>query len=291
MVVYPHWPRLSIDFDNSSAVFVLYPWGAGGKFVINSLAVSARAVLQHADLAQQQLDRKFSAADKKQEILRRLEAEQGHWQDLHFSVDALTGVNEQLYITESVDTAQYWPWTNFMHVLSRSGMNWFADVHDAGHLEAMCAVWPRARIIRFVNTEKFLTWRRVNYNRKPLELYWQSIRDQDWPIQAPETWAQFQSLDTSIQRELLFERRGDIFRYVLHPEAQTKYHESREQREQQVCAARETYAFDAQVLLDTDQYIQAIKDLYQWVDLYDFDKDFLVCYHKTWLEKIQQVPI
>jgi hypothetical protein len=62
MVVYQPWPRLRINFDNDGAVFVLYPWGAGGKFVINSLAVSTRAVLQDASLAEQQLNKELSTA-------------------------------------------------------------------------------------------------------------------------------------------------------------------------------------------------------------------------------------
>ena len=291
MVDYSYWPRQRINFDNDSAVFVLYPWGAGGKFVINSLAVSARAVLQDAVLAQQQLDRNLSVAEKKTIILRRLSDEKDRWQDLHFSVDALTGVNERCYIIEPPSTAQYWPWNQFFHTLSQTAIRWFTDIHDAGHLAAYLAVWPRARIIRMRSTEKFTQWRRVNYNREALQHFWQAVRDASWPDAAPETWQEFVQLPLDIQKELLYCRHGDILQFIQHPEAQRQLEQARQQQITQVCAQHEVFEFNGECLLDTDQYLETIEQCYQWTGLYDFDKVFLECYHKQWLEKIQQVPI
>jgi hypothetical protein len=291
MVVYQPWPRLRINFDNDGAVFVLYPWGAGGKFVINSLAVSARAVLQDASLAEQQLNKELSTAQKKQIILDRLAAEKNHWQDLHFSVDALTGVNERCYIIEPPSTAQYWPWNHFMSQLSRTAIKWFADIHDAGHLSAYLTLWPNARVINMVNSKEFLEWRRVNYNRDLLQKFWQTIRDPSWPIEAPETWNEFITLPNDIQKELLFVRHGDIFQFIQHPEAQGQYEHARLKHIAQVCEGREVFEFHTKCLLDTSQYLETIARCYSWTGLYDFDKTFLECYHKQWLEKIQQVPI
>jgi hypothetical protein len=291
MVEYQSWPRQRINFDNDSAVFVLYPWGAGGKFLINSLAVSARAVLQDVVLAQQQMDRHLSVAEKKLIILNRLAEEKDRWQDLHFSVDALTGVNERCYIIEPPETAQYWPWNNFVPTLSRSSIRWFADIHDAGHLAAYLAVWPRARIIRITNTKKFTQWRRVNYNREALQHFWHAVRDTSWPDTAPETWEEFVLMPLDIQKELLFVRHGDILQFIQHPEAQMKLEQARQHEIDQVCSEREVYEFNGECLLDTDQCLNTLEQCYQWVGLYDFDKAFLECYHKQWLEKIQQVPI
>lgn len=291
MVVYSKWPRLRINFDSDSAVFVFYPWGAGGKFVINSLAVSARAVLQDARLAEQQLDRKLTIPQKKQIILDRLAAEKNRWQDLHFSVDALTGINERCYIVEPTSSAQYWPWNNFISQLSHTGIRWFAEIHDTGHLAAYLNLWKKARIIRMVNSHDFIQWRRVNYNRNALTTFWQTIRDASWPEAAPETWEQFCLLSEDIQKELLFVRHGDIFQYILHPEAQSHYDQARAQHADQICQGRDVFEFDTACLLDTDQYLEAMARCYQWTGLYDFDKTFLQCYHTQWLEKIQQVPI
>ena len=290
-MVTPRWPRKTIDFGNRYVTFVLYPWGAGGKFVINSMAVSQKAVMQHAGLAQQQLDHNLSCEQKQEFILQRLNQESQRWQDLHLGADNLTGVNERMYITAASNTAQYWPWTNVMHELCKSKFAWFVDIHDTGHLEASLRVWPQARVIRFLNTDRFLEWRKVNYNRESLQEFWNSVRDTSWPQQAPENWQEFCALDRAIQQELLHLRNGDIFRYIQHPEAKLSMGRSAKTQQDRVCARFNTWDFDANALLDTQEYLKTMRDLYQWIDLDDFDKSFLECYHKQWLEKVQAVPI
>ena len=242
-------------------------------------------------MAERQFDRELSVEQKKQIILDRLAQEQHRWHDLNFSIDALTGINERQYVTYPPATAQYWPWNSFMSQLSASGMRWFIDIHDAGHLSAALNVWPNARIIRFVNSDNFLKWRKVNYSRQALQSFWQTIRDHDWPDHAPETWEEFCQLDDDIKTELLFVRHGDIFRYIQHPESQQAYAQAIKEHQDQVCANRPVFEFDTDVLLDTTEYTKTMVRLYQWIDLNDFDKDFIECYHKQWLEKIQQVPI
>jgi hypothetical protein len=291
MVAHCHWPRLPINFDNSSVVFVLYPWGAGGKFVINSLTVSSGAVLQDDGLAQQQLYQELTSKQKQQMVLQRLAQETGRWRDLQFSIDALTGINERYYINEPASTAQYWPWNNVINELCCSGIKWFIDIHDAGHLQAALAVWPNAKIIRFSNTENFLKWRRVNYSQAALQQWWHTVRDHNWPEQAPSDWQEFCQLPLDIQQELILVRHGDIFKYIQHPAAEQFCKQARKQREDQVCSGFEVFEFDGNTLLDTNQYLESIEKCYAWNDLTDFDKTFIECYHKQWLEKIQQVPI
>lgn len=290
-MVTPRWPRAAIDFHNPNVVFVLYPWGAGGKFVINSMAVSRRAVMQHAGMAQKQLNNNLSCEQKQEFILQRLEQESGRWQDLHLGADTLTGVNERMYISAPISSAQYWPWTPVMSELCESKFTWFVDVHDTGHLEASLRVWTHARIIRFVNTDQFLDWRQVNYNRESLQQFWNSIRDTTWPNRPPETYQQFCELDRGIQQELLHLRQGDIFRYIQHPQAKQSMDRAVKLQQDKLCARFETWNFDAEALLHTDQYLQTMQDLYHWIDLDDFDKAFLECYHKQWLKKVQTVPI
>lgn len=290
-MVAARWPRPSVNFDHEHLVFVLYPWGAGGKFLINSLAVSDSAVLQDVQIAQQQIHAELTVQHKKDLVLKRLEQEHTQWQDLNFSVDALTGVNERMYIIHGSDTAQYWPWFDFMSVLTQSTHTWFFDIHDTGHLAAALRVWPRAKIISFKNTDQFLIWRGVNYNRQALQQFWNDIRDTTWPKQAPLTWQEFQNLDHRIQQELLHVRAGDIFRFIQHPAAKAQHDQSYEASVQRVCARNEVWRFDTNALLDADRFTQELEHCYAWLGFRDFDKQFATCYHAQWLEKIQQVPI
>jgi hypothetical protein len=291
MVVYSDWPRLGINFDNTHAVFVVYPWGAGGKFVINCLAVSARAVLQDDSLARQQFFNDLTPQQKQNLVLTRLAAEHGRWQDLHLGTVNLTGIKEHTYVRLRPHTAQYWPWIECMHELSRSTLVWFMDFHDAGHLEAALRVWHQARVVRFVNTDQFLEFRGVRHNQQEFDVFWQTVRDPSWPMSAPTTWQEFSNLDPNIQKELLFVRHGDIFRYIMHPAADRCYRQNEKQHLDQVCTNREVFEFDAECLLNADRCLDTMRSLYQWIDLHDFDKDFIECYHKQWLEKIQAVPL
>jgi hypothetical protein len=293
MVTADTWPRPAINFDTPNVVLVVYPWGAGGKFLINSLGVATNACLQNMPLTQRQLNGRVTSNDKKQLIQDILAGVTGRWTDLDMGSTTLLGVDEGLYVVKDPATAQYWPWYAGVSELTHSNQKFFIDVHDSAHLAGLLKVWHNAQVIVFENCERFLQHRRVNYSRQELQQYWDNIRGVDWPNTAPETWDDFCVLPGSIQTELSDTFGAEIFRFVQHPVA--AQHMAKTQR-QQLNAVLSVYK-NAPIWLDGDMYLDwsltkpVIQRCYELFELEAIDIDFIEHYYRTWNKLILEVPI
>lgn len=293
MVTANQWPRPAINFDTPNVVLVVYPWGAGGKFLINSLGVANNACLQSIALTQRQLQGTISSDDKKQFIRNVLAGVTDKWNDLLMGSTTMLGVSESLYVIEDPATAQYWPWYNGVSDLTHSNQKFFIDVHDAAHLAGLLQVWRNAQVIVIENCQEFLKQRRVNYSRQELQAYWNSIRGADWPEIAPETWSEFCSLPVNIQNELSSEFNSEIFRFIHHPVAQQSLENH---RRQQLNAVLGNYKnapirLDGDMYLDWDQTKPVIQRCYELFELENIDIDFIEYYYRTWNKLILEVRI
>jgi hypothetical protein len=293
MVTTNQWPRPTINFDTTNVVLVVYPWGAGGKFLINSLGIADNACIQSIALTKQQLQGTITSSDKKQFIRDVLNGVAHRWTDLDMGSTTMLGIDESLYVIEDPATAQYWPWYNGVSELTHSNQKFFIDVHDAAHLAGLLKVWHNARVVVIENCEKFLQHRRVNYSRQELQMYWASIQGTDWPNVAPETWSEFCSLPVNIQNELSGEFNSEIFRFIQHPVARQSLEHH---RRQQINAVLGNYK-NAPIRLDGDMYLDwnltkpVIQRCYELFELEAIDIDFIEYYYHTWNKLILEVPI
>ena len=293
MVTADTWPRPAINFDTPNVVLVVYPWGAGGKFLINSLGVAGNACLQNIILTQRQLRGCVTSDNKKQFIRDVLAGVTDRWNDLNMGSTTMLGVDEGLYVAKDPATAQYWPWYDGVSELTHSNQKFFIDVHDAVHLAGLLKVWRNAQIVVFENCEKFLQRRRVNYFRQELQMYWDDVRGIDWPSIAPETWDEFCSLPAYIQNELSTTFNLEIFRFIQHPIAAQQMAKSQRQQLNAVLSAYK----NAPIWLDGDMYLDwsltkpVIQRYYELFELEDIDIDFIELYYRTWNKLILEVPI
>jgi hypothetical protein len=293
MVTADTWPRPAINFDTPNVVLVVYPWGAGGKFLINSLGVASNACLQNMPLTQRQLRGHATSDNKKQFIRDVLAGVTDRWNDLKMGSTTMLGVDEGLYVTEDPATAQYWPWYNGVSELTYSNQKFFIDVHDAAHLAGLLRVWHNAQIVVFENCQAFLKQRRVNYSRQELQSYWRDIQDAEWASVAPETWDEFCALPTEVQHELSTTFNSEIFRFIQHPVATQSLERH---RRQQLNAVLNTYK-NAPMWLDGNMYLDwkltkpVIQRCYELFELENIDIEFIEHYYRTWTKLILEVPI
>lgn len=286
MVTADQWPRPRINFDTPNVILVVYPWGAGGKFLINSLGLANNACLQNISLGS-------DPNSKKQYIRDELAGVGNVWRDLNMGSTTMLGVDEGLYVTEDPATAQYWPWYDGVGELTHSNQKFFIDVHDAAHLAGLLQVWRNAQIIAFENCQEFLKQRRVNYARQELKMYWDTIQGQDWPSSAPETWDEFCQLPQDIQNELTNTFGAEIFRFIQHPVAQQSLEQH---RRWQLNAVLNNYK-NAPVWLDGNMYLDwnltkpVIQRCYELFELENIDIEFIEYYYRTWNKLILEVPI
>lgn len=158
----------------------------------------------------------------------------------------------------------------------------------------MLDVWPNANIVVIENCQDIYNHRKFNPNRFGLRDYWDEIRDNSWPSDAPETWTELQQLPHEIQIELKELFGFEILRYVLHPEAQQAFDQD---RIKQINSILKQYPNNCKielagsVYMSWDQTAQAIEHCYNTLGLEDFDIEFVNQYYTRWLRTISTAPI
>jgi hypothetical protein len=274
---------------------VLYPWGGGGKFLINSLGVATNACFQDIWRTRNQMVGLYNSTDKKNLILDSLKDTVTHWVDFNMGANVLTGVEEDYYISNGASTAQYWPWHHEFSVLTNSPMHFFLDTHSPIYLKSMLKVWPCANVIVIEDCQEIYQHRNFNPNRFGLQDYWDNIRgDESWPEAAPETWPEIQALPWEIIEELDELFGFEILRFVYHPEAQAAF--DRDRRDQ-IRDILEQYPNNRKIELSGSMYMSAtqtqdaVKQCYQLLGLEDFDIDFVNKYYTQWFETISRARI
>lgn len=288
------WPRSSIDFNTDCVTIVCYPWGGGGKFLINCLGLSSQACLQHIELVRLQLLGKFNLEDKRVHLGNAINSVRGRWNDLNLGANVLTGVEEESYISQAPETAQYWSWHSGIDRLSRSGLHFFIDTHTLGHLEAMLQVWPRANIILINNVDNFLKLRNFNPVYQAFVDYWKEIQGPDWPALPPDSWQAYLELPQTIRDELSELFDWEICRFIRPPEVTQLYLQANQRRVEKI---RQQYPqnrfieLDGSMYLDWNQTRRGIMQCYDLLGLEDIDISYISFYYTRWIDTIVHTPI
>lgn len=135
-----------------NSVLVYFPAGAGGKFLMNSLALSNKAVLQSAKLAELDLNNQLTIEDKFNELMTRIQKTNSMiWSDLFLGDSMLFGVENKNFNSPSL--------AKVIEPLSNSNRLFFSAAHNRMHANRVKEFFPNSTIIQFVNNEEFLKHR------------------------------------------------------------------------------------------------------------------------------------
>ena len=153
-----------INFNTDKLIFVGFPWGAGGKFLINCLGLSDNAVLQDYEYAKQQLDGKFDKNDKINYIRKKLKEVKTDWVDLDLGCYQLTNVSNTDYL--SIPSDEIKQNTNFHPVITelsqRNQEYFFMIAHTNEYFDAYFKIWANAKLIILKNCFIMQEFRKTN---------------------------------------------------------------------------------------------------------------------------------
>lgn len=207
-------------FDYKNLTRVCYPQGAGGKFLINCLALNNEAVLQDRKLAQQQLDGKFTVADKLNYIFNRLQItkENRQWDDLQLGCGNLFEVGSNRYLDTFPEILKNRLTTITTRNCIDNNLHLFLISHDFVLMEHQARIWTGSKLIVFTNYRNFVSQRsnyHLNFDYNSLQQYWNRVRATDWPTDPPTTQKLVDKLPLYIQSTLVDELKNEIVRYLL----------------------------------------------------------------------------
>lgn len=146
-----------IDFDTDRVVLVSYAPNAGGKFLINCLALSMQAELQHC-----QLLNKFENSQQKFDLLYSLISSNTYfWNDCGMGCSELLDIMNPAVIEEiSVDQIiNNYSFSPTLEKLSKSDNLFFLVAHTPSAIKNHLAVWKKATVIQFVNEKEWIFYR------------------------------------------------------------------------------------------------------------------------------------
>jgi len=261
-----------INFDTNNLIVVAYPPMAGGKFLINCLALSSNAVLQHAGLAQLDLDGALSSVNKMQILRNKIKLVGDRWDDLRMGCDMLFGVNIDRY-REYVGDMSIFTFAKVIDTLSNSDKLFFIVAHDTEELSGILKIWPQARVIAFNNCLPFITHRG---GRDVCSEYWNVIRGPDWPELAPKTVDDLMQgppfVIDQVNKDfpLMYDKMVDCIERYPHRFEQTTF-------------------WDTNWYFSAEQTATAVKQLYRKFNLDDFNQEYIIEYHTLWINKLNEL--
>jgi hypothetical protein len=152
---------MSVNFDTENLVVVYYPQFSGGKFLINCLGLSDDAVMQSAQLAQKQLNQDLTQLDKFEFLREKFSEIDDKWNDLALGCAQLFGGPlTQDYVNLGPDTIKNSiVFNQVIETLTQGNKKFFIAAHNSKVLSGIVDLWPRCKIISFVNCQAFLDLR------------------------------------------------------------------------------------------------------------------------------------
>lgn len=147
--------QIVINRPSNRLVIADYRPGAGGKFLLNALALAPGFVLQSAELAQQEIDNELTSQDKYLELTRRYTNVADSWDDLNLGCQQLFGVSAGQHLS-AIHHGHLLKFDPVIDRLCVQSHMWFPLVSHS-HLATLTylRVWKQAQVIVFTNDESF----------------------------------------------------------------------------------------------------------------------------------------
>lgn len=233
------------------AVLVVYPPNAGGKFLINCLGLSCKAVLQDIDLINQQLQGLLTPKNKYDLLINRLKNVKDTWNDLQLGNAEYC--NNALSLRKEMNH-RGWYLFYWTHVSDPDALQpWLRRLHDP-------------ILIKLDNYDKFVKTYRKNQS------YWNRIRGDDWPDE-PKTMHEYNKLPLWIRQELEVQFE-DHFRSLYLPDFGDTDFQIR---------------WNCDWYLSEKTVVDSMKNLYEKLGLDDFNAEWIASYWRLWTETLTRL--
>jgi len=159
---------MNIDFNSDKIIITYFPTYAGGKFLINCLALSRHATFQHAEITS--MDLRLKDANEPNYYAWKLEMALN---SIPESEDKIKNWREnEIYGCENLfNWASFLPLpTNLSTAIetlsNRNDSNFFIIAHNLASLKNVKTIFPNAKILKIINFFPFIE---IAYNRKNID--------------------------------------------------------------------------------------------------------------------------
>jgi hypothetical protein len=277
-----------INFNSDKIIIVCFPEGAGGKFLVNALGLSDSCIFQDANLAKRQLDNDFILQNKLDYLIDKLNATEQLWTDLDLHSPYLFGLSSADHVGKNINEIKY---NDIIKSLVELNQHYFfMTAHQITWAEACLNCWPNAQIILFENTKEFISLRKYkDLIKSPIFDIWEKIKGQDWPLTPPNTIDELEALPIKIKNEFessFGDLYSDYYKELIVPrQNQIDLNNFKEKFKHKIIT------WDANWYFSSTKTIKEIKNLYDKLNLSNFNADAITLYYELWCKKLTvQLP-
>jgi hypothetical protein len=270
-----------MNLDCNNHVVVYYPHGAGGKFLMNCLALSGQAVLQDEKLAKLDLDGNLNLKDKFNLLMHRLSqetAEKGKWTDLGLGDIQLFGIDMNKYSEKIFKNG------NIINpVISRLSTEqtklFFSACHLYSNLETIKRIFKNSKVIQLTNFNNFLIKREYmdstfpftpNFYSARTKKYWDDISSENWHL--PTSLEDFKSSDYYDEVRIEF---PDLHFQI------TKSFELEKVNFELIG----DYIWDCDDFFVEQRFLESIQNLYNYFSLGKINEYYITEFYRAWIQK------
>ena len=276
------------DFLTDKITTVLYPPGAGGKFLSACLGLSRHSCLNDKDtIALQCRKKKFSQQQKFDLLISRLQAVDEMWADMGL---AFIGPHDHFnqYPTE---LKRYFIIHKELVLQVRSGLWLFSEMAFANKMDWEYKIWPNTRVIGFINAFEFINQhrpRRFHPNHwqysHDLNVFYDTIRQSGWPEGPPQSQ---QQLNHEIWNSILtLEQKNQMIELTYDEDfLNTWYRLEQSNIIKQTQRAQYHKFWDTFAYTNQEHFLHELQGLYDWFGFDDYNIDLLSQLYCVWHEK------
>jgi len=157
-----------VNLKTENFVIIWYYNYAGGKTLLNCLALNDNALFPNKNFAELQMQGKFSVEDKMQYLRTELsKLKKGDfWNDLNLSCDDFFGLKKKEYVNPFRGIR----FNRVVKEASESNYKFYMATHFRPELDAVLKIWENPKVIVFDNVEEFIR-KRCEFNPKIRKFY------------------------------------------------------------------------------------------------------------------------
>jgi hypothetical protein len=275
---------MSIDFNTDQIIIVDFPGFGGGKFIMSCLSLSKHATPQNTKIADYLLNNPEDYEYRLNAVMSTLPPpeEMTKWRERwefgdteFYGGDVLTSLKNWKHGPHHMT-----PVNQRLYNLISKQMCFFITSHGGtGMVEKIVDVWPNARIVSLINSEKF--WniavrlkqdkvqdpKFASYAGNMCQDKYQLLKGPDWP-----DWDLFEKCNYDVDKVL----SCVTIRLDIQLEMKQFYHWYKIKNKKFMLDVDNNY-------FDKDCFLQTMRDLYTWMNFDDFNSDLVERFYQQYM--------
>lgn len=267
---------LFFNKNSDKLVIVYFPPGAGGNFLINCLALNNDAYFSNEALIKDQLNGKFTVADKISYLHENLEVSTStnRWADLSLGFGS-AGAME-------IDQIQD---TNYPSLVDSRYV--FVTSHEDSKVEHWLTKWSNAKVISFFNCASFVTWRK--FLKPNWVKLWNELKGDSWP-NMPRNLEEYDNLPEEVIKNMTSIVGGShIHKYLRDGMNWWEKEDNGFWDKPQQFNTKNIYYWDNDWYFSEDKTIEQIKQLYSLFSLSNFNEPAIRDYYRQWVATLEKL--